>query len=68
VSLLLLQDQGGCAAGVAFAITAAAEAAVNVRLQQSWDKLSLSEQDLGFCRWGLVVTAMLVPLVSWHAP
>jgi hypothetical protein len=36
---------------VAFAITAAAEAAVNVKLQQSWEKLSLSEQDLGFCRW-----------------
>lgn len=45
-----LQDQKGCAACVGFAVTAAAEAAVNVYKQQSWDKLSLSEQDFSFCR------------------
>ncbi|WIA34729.1 hypothetical protein OEZ86_013039 [Tetradesmus obliquus] len=44
------QDQAGCAACVGFAVTAAAEAAVNVYKQQSWDKLSLSEQDLSFCK------------------
>jgi hypothetical protein len=46
----LLQNQGECSACVGFAVTAAAEAAVNVYKQQSWDKLGLSEQDLSFCR------------------
>ncbi|WIA24130.1 hypothetical protein OEZ85_013725 [Tetradesmus obliquus] len=44
------QDQGKCAACVGFAFTAAAEAAVNVYLQQSWSKLNLSEQDVSFCK------------------
>jgi C1A family cysteine protease len=44
------QDQGGCGACVGFAVTAAAEAAINVHLGQSWNMLSLSEQDLSFCR------------------
>jgi diaminopimelate epimerase len=44
------QDQGACAAIVGFVVTAAAEAAVNVYLQQSWARLSLSEQDLSFCK------------------
>lgn len=44
------QDQSTCSACVGFAFTAAAEAAVNVHLQQSWDKLSLSEQDASFCK------------------
>jgi hypothetical protein len=48
--LLLLQDQGSCSACVGFAVTAAAEAAINVYKQQSWNKLGLSEQDLSFCR------------------
>jgi hypothetical protein len=46
----LLQDQGICSACVGFAVTAAAEAAVNVCKQQNWDKLGLSEQDLSFCK------------------
>jgi hypothetical protein len=46
----LLQDQGACAASVSFAVTAAAEAAINVYKQQSWSKLSLSEQEFGFCK------------------
>lgn len=45
----LLQNQGDCAACVGFAATAALEAAVNVYKQQSWSKLSLSEQDFNFC-------------------
>ncbi|WIA38177.1 hypothetical protein OEZ86_001528 [Tetradesmus obliquus] len=44
------QDQGTCASCVGFAVTAAAEAAINVYKQQSWDKLGLSEQDLSFCK------------------
>uniref|UniRef100_A0A383W5T9 Peptidase C1A papain C-terminal domain-containing protein n=1 Tax=Tetradesmus obliquus TaxID=3088 RepID=A0A383W5T9_TETOB len=44
------KSQGICSACVGFAITAAAEAAINVYKQQSWDKLSLSEQDLSFCK------------------
>ncbi|WIA13394.1 hypothetical protein OEZ85_006974 [Tetradesmus obliquus] len=44
------QDQYTCGACVGFAFTAAAEAAVNVYLQQSWSKLSLSEQDVSFCK------------------
>lgn len=44
------QNQGDCAACVRFAVTAAAEAAVNVYKQQSWDKLGLSEADISFCR------------------
>jgi hypothetical protein len=35
---------------VGFAATAAAEAAVNVYKQQNWQQLSLSEQDLSFCK------------------
>lgn len=46
----LLQDQGGCAANVGFVVTAAAEAAVNVYMQQSWSKLNSSEQDFSFCK------------------
>lgn len=45
-----LQDQKTCSACVGFAFTAAAEAAINVYLQQSWKKLNLSEQDVSFCR------------------
>jgi C1A family cysteine protease len=48
--LLLAQDQGDCSSCVGFAVTAAAEAAINVHMQQSWNRLSLSEQDLSFCR------------------
>lgn len=44
------QKQGDCSACVGFAVTAAAEAAVNVYKQQSWHKLNLSEQDLCFCK------------------
>ncbi|WIA33406.1 hypothetical protein OEZ86_006540 [Tetradesmus obliquus] len=44
------QDQGVCSACVGFVFTATAEAAVNVYLQQSWNKLSLSEQDISFCK------------------
>jgi hypothetical protein len=46
----VLQDQGGCSACVGFAVTAAAEAAINTHKQQNWDKLGLSEQDLSFCK------------------
>jgi hypothetical protein len=35
---------------VGFAFTAAAEAAINIYKQQSWSKLSLSEQDASFCK------------------
>ncbi|WIA24077.1 hypothetical protein OEZ85_013685 [Tetradesmus obliquus] len=42
--------QGTCSVCVGFAVTAAAEAAINVYKQQSWDKLGLSEQDLSFCK------------------
>jgi hypothetical protein len=45
-----VQHQGLCSAYVGFAVTAAAEAAVNVYKQQSWHKLNLSEQDLSFCK------------------
>jgi hypothetical protein len=45
-----MQNQLGCSACVGFAVTAAAEAAVNVHLQQHWSNLSLSEQDLSFCK------------------
>jgi hypothetical protein len=48
--MLLLQDQGKCAACVGFTVTAAAEAAINVFKQQSWQNLGLSEQDLSFCK------------------
>jgi hypothetical protein len=34
---------------VGFAVTAAAEAAINVHLQQDWNRLNLSEQALSFC-------------------
>jgi hypothetical protein len=44
------RDQGKCSACMGFAGTAAAEAAVNVYLQQDWKNLSLSEQDFSFCR------------------
>jgi hypothetical protein len=44
------QDRQSCAACVALAVTAAAEAAVNVYMQQDWNQLNLSEQDLSFCR------------------
>uniref|UniRef100_A0A383VIM3 Peptidase C1A papain C-terminal domain-containing protein n=1 Tax=Tetradesmus obliquus TaxID=3088 RepID=A0A383VIM3_TETOB len=45
----MLQDQGTCSSCVGFAVTAAAEAAVNVFKQQNWNRLSLSEQALSFC-------------------
>jgi C1A family cysteine protease len=48
-----LQDQNSCGACVGFAVTAAAEAAINVHLGQNWNRLNLSEQDLSFCRYGL---------------
>lgn len=44
------QDQGTCAAGVSFAVTAAAEAAFSIYNQRSWGKLNLSEADYSFCR------------------
>jgi C1A family cysteine protease len=44
------QDQGSCSSCVGFAVTAAAEAAVNVYQQQAWQMLNLSEQDLSFCK------------------
>ncbi|WIA40756.1 hypothetical protein OEZ86_004437 [Tetradesmus obliquus] len=44
------QTQGTCLSCVGFAMTAAAEAAINVYKQQSWQKLNLSEQDLSFCK------------------
>ncbi|WIA18237.1 hypothetical protein OEZ85_009706 [Tetradesmus obliquus] len=44
------QDQGECSSCVGFAVTAAAEAAINVYKQQDWRDLSLSEADLSFCR------------------
>lgn len=44
------QDQGDCAACTGFALTAAAEAAVNVYKQQSWPLVSVSEQYISFCR------------------
>uniref|UniRef100_A0A383W070 Peptidase C1A papain C-terminal domain-containing protein n=1 Tax=Tetradesmus obliquus TaxID=3088 RepID=A0A383W070_TETOB len=44
------QNQDRCFACVGFALTAAAEAAINVYKQQSWQKLNLSEQDLSFCK------------------
>ncbi|WIA37777.1 hypothetical protein OEZ86_014646 [Tetradesmus obliquus] len=44
------QDQGMCASCVGFAVTAAAEAAINVYKQQSWRSLGLSEQDFSFCK------------------
>jgi C1A family cysteine protease len=50
--LFALQDQGNCSACVVFAVTAAAEAAVNVYTQQNWNSISLSEQDL-ICGWVL---------------
>jgi hypothetical protein len=34
------QDQGGCSACVGFSVTAAAEAAINLHLQQEWRNLS----------------------------
>jgi C1A family cysteine protease len=45
-----VQKQGDCSACVGFAVTAAAEAAINVYKQQSWQKLNLSEQDFCFCK------------------
>uniref|UniRef100_A0A383W290 Peptidase C1A papain C-terminal domain-containing protein n=1 Tax=Tetradesmus obliquus TaxID=3088 RepID=A0A383W290_TETOB len=44
------QDQGRCSSCVGFAVTAAAEAAINVHRQQSWRSFNLSEQDLSFCK------------------
>uniref|UniRef100_A0A383WKQ7 Peptidase C1A papain C-terminal domain-containing protein n=1 Tax=Tetradesmus obliquus TaxID=3088 RepID=A0A383WKQ7_TETOB len=44
------QDQGLCASCVGFAVTAAAEAVINVQRQQSWRNFNLSEQDLSFCK------------------
>jgi hypothetical protein len=35
---------------VGFAVSAAAEAAINVYKQQSWHKLNILEQDMSFCR------------------
>uniref|UniRef100_A0A383VBJ7 Peptidase C1A papain C-terminal domain-containing protein n=1 Tax=Tetradesmus obliquus TaxID=3088 RepID=A0A383VBJ7_TETOB len=56
------QDQLECSACVGFAATAAAEAAINVYLQQNWVNTNLSEQDLSFCR--LVPKPVLGPLVN----
>jgi hypothetical protein len=50
VVLVWTQDEAVCAAVVGFVATAAAEAAINVYLQQSWSRLSLSEQDFSFCK------------------
>ncbi|WIA16006.1 hypothetical protein OEZ85_012739 [Tetradesmus obliquus] len=44
------QNQLQCQSCVGFTFTAAAEAAVNVYMQQNQDKLSLSEQDLNVCK------------------
>jgi hypothetical protein len=55
----LLQDQGECAACVGFASTAALEASVNVYKQQSWSKISLSEQDFNFCKYVQVVACVV---------
>ncbi|KAF6257657.1 hypothetical protein COO60DRAFT_1695321 [Scenedesmus sp. NREL 46B-D3] len=44
------QDQGDCSACLGFAVTAAAEAVVNVHRGQSWQQLGLSEQHVSFCR------------------
>ncbi|WIA18232.1 hypothetical protein OEZ85_009701 [Tetradesmus obliquus] len=44
------QDQGRCSSCVGFAVTAAAEAAINVHRQQSRRSFNLSEQDLSFCK------------------
>jgi hypothetical protein len=46
----MLQNVRECAAIAAFIATAAAEAAVNVYMNQSWSKLSLSEADFSFCK------------------
>jgi hypothetical protein len=48
--VVALQNQGAYGACVGFAVTAAAEAAINVHLGQNWNRLSLSEQSLSFCR------------------
>lgn len=45
------QDQRTCSSCVAFAGTAAAEAAIAASLRQDWSVVGLSEQDLAFCRW-----------------
>uniref|UniRef100_A0A383VL10 Uncharacterized protein n=1 Tax=Tetradesmus obliquus TaxID=3088 RepID=A0A383VL10_TETOB len=74
------QDQGMCASCVGFAVTAAAEAAINVYKQQSWRSLGLSEQDFSFCKvlprvncaagasYTEVVTSFTTtPISSWAA-
>jgi hypothetical protein len=58
------QDQLTCSACVGFAVTAAAEAAVNVYRQQSWDRLGLSEQDLNFCRCAHSCASLLIELAA----
>jgi hypothetical protein len=49
-----------------FAVTAAAEAAVNMYRQQSWDKLGLSEQDLSFCRCVRNCAFHSIGFVAWQ--
>uniref|UniRef100_A0A383WMC0 Peptidase C1A papain C-terminal domain-containing protein n=1 Tax=Tetradesmus obliquus TaxID=3088 RepID=A0A383WMC0_TETOB len=44
------QDQRSCSSCAAFAATAAAEAAIAAYMNWNWHKISLSEQDLSFCR------------------
>jgi hypothetical protein len=63
----LLQNQRRCSACAAFAVTAAAEAAVAVHRQRNWNLVSLSEQDLGFCRWATAnrLTASTVTCISY---
>lgn len=46
-----VQDQRSCSSCAAFAATAAAEAAIAAYMNWNWHKISLSEQDLSFCRW-----------------
>jgi C1A family cysteine protease len=56
--LCLLQDQGECSSCIGFAMTAAAEAALNVYKQQSWQKASLSEQDMSFCKYAMIISSI----------
>ncbi|WIA36837.1 hypothetical protein OEZ86_008091 [Tetradesmus obliquus] len=44
------QDQKSCGSCAAFAATAAAEAAIAAYMNWNWPRISLSEQDLSFCR------------------
>jgi hypothetical protein len=60
-----MQDQGSCGACVGFALTAAAEAAVNVHQGSSWSSVELSESDLSFCRYGFPLNATLRAANLW---